>query len=537
MDILKNPFSILGATTRDSRHKIIELEEERRLLSDADECMAAQSILTHPRKRISAEVAWLPGVDPAFSDEVLRHLDSPNQNLLNITSLTHIARANLLITGLSRLPNLSSANIVEWILAIAQASEAINSETVCATLNEDRRVSGFPEITDLSAIDDEIRKQRRYYSQTLTSVLENLPVPEPVVRMPDGTEIPARNYGPLNAEWDQARATTLRNNNQQSANECARVMTLILERSTSNGKYQCPILIKDLVSTYELSVQDSLEQKKKIIEAQDEKLRAMADAKNPDTTLVPIVDQLLESVKEWDILAQPIQLREKSTGQRHDASFEMARCFRGLAADLFIEYRKFDFSRKILSTLKEVFAEVPEITEQIIEDLKALEEQILFVIGMEKFEEINSQVEKLKNASDAKQSDYTLTPMVNQLIQTVKTWTTSTQPVEANNAVAITVRNIALHLWNEHQKLDFAIQITNALIGVFKGVNGINEVNNRLSEDIITLYAMDRQRKQAMDRQRRYTIEQQQKNADTGCLLQIVIFGILGLIGALLQGC
>ena len=487
MDILKNPFHILGATTRDDRHSIMELAEERSLLSDADECMEARSILINPRRRIAAEVTWLPGIDPTLSDIVLRNLDSPNQNLLNITGLTHIARANLLVSGLSRLPNLSSSNIVDWILTIAQASETTDSETVQAILNEDRRASGFPEITDLSVIDDEIRQQRRYYSQTLTCVLEDL-----------------------------------------SANARARVMTLLLETSTSNGRYQCPILIKDLIPAYERGVEASLEQKKRIIEAQDERLRSMADANHPDTILSPIVDQLLEFLQEWDTLAQPIQLSRQSTGQRHDASFEMARRFRHLAADLFIEYRRPDLSRKILNTLKDVFSEVLEI-EQIVEDSNALEEQVRLVESMEEFENINAQVEQLTAASDARQPDYTLTPMVNRLIQTVRSWNPSTQPVEANNAVAIIVRNIALHLWNEHQKLDFAIQLTNALIGVFRGVNGMDEVNNRLNEDIIILYAMDAQRRQA--------IEQQQQKGGTGCLLQIVIFAVLALIGALLQGC
>ena len=488
MDILKNPFHILGATTRDNRHRIMELAEERSLLSDADECMEARSILIHPRRRISAEVAWLPGIDPTLSDIVLRHLDSPNQNLLNITGLTHIARANLLVSGLSRLPTLPSSNIVEWILTIAQTSESINSEAVCAVLNGDRRVSGLPEITDLSTVDDAIRNQKRYYSQTVTSVLENLPV-----------------------------------------NARARVMTSLLETSTSNGKYQCPILIKDLIPAYELGVQDFLEQKKKIIEAQDEKLRAMIDANSPDTTLAQIVDQLLEAVKEWDTLAQPIQLSKQSSGERHNASFEIVQRLRILAADLFGEYGKFNISRNIINMLKEVFAEVPELAEYISEDAEALEEQIPLVRGVEKFKEINGQVERLKEAADAKSPNYTLTPMVNQLIQTVKTWNTTTQLIEVNNAVAITVRNIALHLWNEHQKLDFAIQITNALIGVFKGVNGMDEVNNRLKEDIMTLYAMNIQR--------RRTIEPPQKRGDTGCLLQIVIFVAVGVIVALLQGC
>ena len=457
MDLLKNPFHILGATPRDNRHTIMELAEERSLLSDTDACMEAQSILIHPRRRISAEMAWLPGVDPVRATEVLRQLGAPNQNLLNIPGLTPIARANLLVSGVSRLSNLPSSNLVEWILAIAQSSEAINSETVCATLNADRRVSGFPEITNLSTIDDEIQKQKNYYSQVLSSVLENL-----------------------------------------SVAERASVLTLAVEWSTGNGKSICPILIEKLILSYERSVQDSLEQHKKIIEAQDEKLRAMADAKHPDTTLSPIVDQLLESVKEWDTLAQPIQLSKKSTGQRHDASFEMVGRFNNLAAALFFEYRKPDFSRKILNTLKDVFSEVPEIVEQIVDILRELETQIGLVIAIENFENINTQVENLKDASDARQSDSILTPMVNQLIQTVKSWDTTIQPVEVNNAVvlqpveinnavALIVRNIALHLWNEHQKLDFARQITSALIDVFQGVDGMEEVNNRLSEDITTL--------------------------------------------------
>ena len=71
--------------------------------------------------------------------------------------------------------------------------------------------------------------------------------------------------------------------------------------------------------------------------------------------------------------------------------------------------------------------------------------------------------------------------------------------------------------------------MTNALIGIFKYVNGMEDINRRLNEDIATLYSINMQRKSI--------IEQQRKNGGDGCLLQIVIFGILGLIGALLQGC
>ena len=480
MDLLKNPFHILGATTRDDKHRIMDLAEERSLLSDADGCMAARTILTHPRNRISAEIAWLPGIDPERTDEILKRLETPDQNLHGNTGLTHIACANFLVSGLSRLANLASSNVVEWILAIARASEAINSEAVRATLNEDRSASGFPQIPDLSTIDDEIRKQKNYYRQVITSVLENL-----------------------------------------SVTERARALTHAVESSIGNDKTRCPILIEDLVTSYERGVEEFLEKKQKIIEAQDKKLRAMVDAKNPDSALRLIVNQLIQTVKEWDTIAQPIQLSKRSRGERHTASFEIARRVRKLAVDLFRDHGKFDFSRKILNMLKEVFAEVPEIAEHITADLKALR-------GFEKFEEINTFVEILKVAADAKGLDYILAPMVDELIQTVKTWEPTKQPFEANEVVAIVVRNMALHLWNEHQKLDFAIQITNALIGIFKYVNGMEEINRRLNEDIATLYSINMQRKSI--------IEQQRKSGGDGCL-PIVIFGILGLIGALLQGC
>ena len=488
MDLLKNPFHILGATPRDNRQRIMELAEEQSLLSDPNKCAAARAVLINPRNRISAEVAWLPGVNPEHIESVLKQLVSPSQYLLNIIGLSSIASANVFTAGLSRLSNIASTNLVEWILAIAHAYEKIDPEEVRGTLNEERNLSGFPQIADLSVITAEIQNQRRYYSQTLSFVINNL-----------------------------------------SVAERARILTLTLETVIGNDNNRYPILIDDLIQSYEVEVGNDLEKKQKIIEAQDKKLRSMADAKNPDTTLQPIVNQLIEAVKDWDTIAQPIQLSKRSRGERHAASFEIASHLRILGADLFKifsddpinEYGKFEFSWKILNMIKEVFAEVPEIVEGIDRDLKLLKEQIPFVTGVKKFKEISTQVEKLKEAADAKKPDYTLTPMVNQLIQNVMTWEPYKQPIEANEVVAIVVRNIAIHLWNEHQKREFAIQITFSLTLLFKRVPGMDKINKQLVDDTAELIM----------------IKQEWPRGGTGCLLQIIIFSILGLIGALLQGC
>lgn len=542
MDLLKNPFHILGATTRDNKHSIMELAEERSLLSDADECMEARSILINPRRRISAEVAWLPGINQTLTNGFLNLLERSaelrmelfhkliafmenvnetgyEQSLFGNEKLIPLSRANLLAAGLARVHDHSSDDIaqwsgyiyrhsppttVQWILEIAKAFDGIEPKDICLTINEERRESGFPEITNLSTIEDELHNQRQYYQQVINLALKDLSI------------------------W-----------------ELARTVTIGIETATDKGEKHGPILIEDLVVWYETYIQEPLENVDMKINMHIEDIRARADAKQTDSNVAFMINELIQTVKEWDILAQPIQLSKKSRGERHNASFEIAQRLRVLAADLFGEYGKIDFARSIINVLKEIFAEVPEIAEYISEDAQALEEQIPLVRGVEKFKEINEQVEELKEASDRNEPDYTLTPMVNQLIQTVRSWNPSTQPVEANNAVANTVREVALHLWNEHQELDFAIQITNVLFEVFVSSKGVDvEVATRLTEDKAALIKIDAQRR-LIDAARRRETTQRPVNTenhpvDSGCLFKIVmysIFGILALIGALSQGC
>ena len=118
MDLLKNPFHILSATIRDDKIKIMDLAEECRILSDTNECMDAHSTLTRPQNRISAEIAWLPGVNPEHVDSLLKLLDSHPQNLLNIVDLTPLARANLLTAGVSRLTITESTNLLSGYLRL-----------------------------------------------------------------------------------------------------------------------------------------------------------------------------------------------------------------------------------------------------------------------------------------------------------------------------------------------------------------------------------------------------------------------------------
>ena len=333
MDLLQNPFYILNATPRDNRRRIMELADERSLMLDSSECTQARSDLTNPRKRLSAEVAWLPGIGPKRAVEVLALIESSPPELLSIDKLTSVARANLLAAGLSRLSDCSSDDIAEWILEIAWAFEDIDPEELSVILNEERIVSGFPEITDLSAVETEIQERRHHYRQVIKAALDNL-----------------------------------------SAKDLVEAVTIAVESATDDGEEQGPILIDDLVDSYEVEAQAFLEKEEGNIKVLVEKIRTAADAERPDSTLAPMINQLIQVVKNWDTVAQPIQVSTKSRGLDHDASRRVAMLVRGLAIDLFNEHSKLEFSQQLTNMLQEVFAEVGEVAERTAEDASTLDE-------------------------------------------------------------------------------------------------------------------------------------------------------------------
>lgn len=333
MDLLQNPFHILNASPRDNRRRIMELADERSLLLDSSECLEARSELTNPRKRLSAEVAWLPGIGPKRAGEVLSLIQSSPTDLLAVDNLSSIARANLLAAGLARLPDLNADDVAEWILEIAWAFEDLDPDELSVIINEERIVSGFPEVSDLSAVEAEIQERRRHYRQVIKSALDNL-----------------------------------------SPKELVEAVTVAVESATDDGEEHGPIMIADLVDSYEVEAQGFLDKEEGNIRALVEKLRAAVDAERSDSTLAPMVNQLIQVVKNWDTVAQPIQVSTKSRGLDHDASHRVAGLVRGLVIHMFNEHGKLDFSQQLTNMLQEVFAEVGEVAERTTEDADALGE-------------------------------------------------------------------------------------------------------------------------------------------------------------------
>jgi hypothetical protein len=334
MDILKNPFFTLGVTTRDDRRQIMSMAEEKSLFSDEEIGSEASSTLTNPRKRLAAEVGWLPGVGPRRATEALALIQSNPQAIQYLPNLPPLARANLLAAALVRgFEYIKINDASDWIIELAEAHEAIDVESTMILINEERAVAGFPAVTNSDVIEVEIQQGRRqHYMRAVKDALNTL-----------------------------------------YSSDLVKVVTKTVETVTEGGKTHAPILIDDLVDSYEVEAQEFLEKEAGNIETLVKRLRITADAEKPFPKLDPLIHQLSKVIKNWDTVAQPIQVSTRSRGMNHNASYQVAALVRGLAIYLTNELKLTGHSRRLTSLLQDVFAEVDKIVDQTTKDLLALD--------------------------------------------------------------------------------------------------------------------------------------------------------------------
>jgi hypothetical protein len=171
----KNPFAILGVTTRDDRKKIAEQAEDKSLDLDHDVCQKARSDLTHPRNRLSAEIAWLPGVSPRKASQLLEGLLRNPMAIREESGLPTLAHCNLMAAAFEAVnANDQAEDVAEFIQEIAYLVDDLDLDEVVRDINEDRAVSGFPEIKD-DQVEHEILERKRYFKTAIKDALNRLP--------------------------------------------------------------------------------------------------------------------------------------------------------------------------------------------------------------------------------------------------------------------------------------------------------------------------------------------------------------------------
>jgi hypothetical protein len=332
MDILDNPFWILEATLRDNRRRIMELAEEKSLISDEVVIDSASSALTNPRKRLGAEISWMPGLGPKRVSELVAMLQSNPNEIPEQDGIPSLAKVNLLVSGLKSMSEkIGKDDLPEWIVRIAEAYDDVVPDEALSLINEEREVSGFPSVTDQHAFEAEIESRRQHFKAVIRDAL-----------------------------------------NQLAPDDLVMVVTNVVEEVTEMGELAAPLLIDDLVDTYEVEAQAFLDKEESIIQGLTEKLRLAVDSGGSRSSLTPLVDQLIKVVRNWDSVAQPIQVSTKSRGLDHEGSHRVAAVVRDLAIHMFNKHDKLDFSQQLTNMLQEVFAEVGEVAERTAEDADSL---------------------------------------------------------------------------------------------------------------------------------------------------------------------
>lgn len=326
-----NPFCVLGVTTRDDRRKIVEMAEERALHLDHDTCQKARSDLTNPRARLCAEMSWMPGVAPRIAEKLARTLSEDPQSVRSDESLPELARANLMAAVFELIDEDEDADsIAEFIRDFAWVAETIDAEEVLRDINEDRAISGFPDIKGVEAIEEELVERRKAYRSALKNLLDSMDPDKLVETMIDA-----------------------------------------VSAATDDGEDQGPALIDELADAYEIETQDFLQKESENISKLVESVRQAAP--RGQSAVSPILDKLERVVRNWDRVAQPIQLSAKSRGIQHRPSREIAYELRSLGIDLNNEHDMLDQAHRMTELLQELFAELPEVVERLGQDAEAID--------------------------------------------------------------------------------------------------------------------------------------------------------------------
>lgn len=328
----RSPFALLGATTRDDRKHIVQLAEERSLELDPDLCQKARSDLTNPRTRLSAEISWFPGVSPRKASQLIEGLLHDPMAARKESGLPTLAHLNLLTAAFEVVEGEhDTEDLAGFIQEVAWLAEDLDPEEVLRDINEDRAVSRFPEVRTLDQIEAELTERKRYYRNAIKDALNRLP-PMALIQ----------------------------------------VMAKTVDGATSGGEDHAPELIDDLVDSYETETQGVLQKEAENVHKLIEAVRGSATS--GEAVIRPYVDRLDAVARNWDKIAQPIQLSAKARSIDHEPSLRLAFEIRSLAVDLFNEHDMPTQSQRLTGLLQELFSELPDVTVAVERDAEALAE-------------------------------------------------------------------------------------------------------------------------------------------------------------------
>ena len=436
-----NPFKILSVSPTDNRREIARQAEEKALLLDSQKCTDARTTLTNPQRRITAEIHWfldcsaeeVKEID-SFISSSLAGNDIDDFSWENYCALTQL---NIQLACLNA-HNFNNAPIVKYyILGISRLFESVAADDILQLINDNRRKSGFPEVSKILDIESALGDMRSEIRQSLSQKLQVLP------------EI-----------------------------QYTKIVTLLSESYSGNQRYKGHAILEDAISEYQIYINDTLHKQGQAI-TKTAKFIAMGAQK---INVSQAVSDLIDSLYTWDKLAQPLQLGALTKGSAHEESKEMLLALRDLALKLHNDFGMSSESLAITKATQEVFKELTEYIELLSDDNKTLtrliEEKDAEDILSPILETVLKAFEALKSCPENQRTsklNNLITCIKGANVQIKKQISDKKEAASLRNALGMLAHSFAVALHNDHQRTDDSISIVNAIEPLFADLPEVAE--------------------------------------------------------------
>lgn len=340
MRVDDHPFQILGITSRSNKQEILGHVNSQ---TDPDKITASRFQLTHPAKRLDAEVSWFPGIAASRTakliEAILSSPDLPLRPEATLAGLDCLCRFNVLAYWLNAHERLSPDLWEAALTHLVDESEGLDSDEVALNIapaiNADRAAAGLPQITDTSAAEGAII---RLIGNTAADLAERL----------------------------------------MNCRQHSQVVVTVVEHDIGHGEADASAFVGHFVDRYQILVKPTLDRYGDRAVAPCERILSIARAsaaqrQSPSTArLRAAVSELEERLSQWAAIARPIQWLMKSRGQKDPASIELGQRIRSIAVTLANECQLYEEAESIINVLSVTFGQVSELTDLMEKDLETL---------------------------------------------------------------------------------------------------------------------------------------------------------------------
>ena len=354
MTLQNNPFFILNISCSAGRREIISAAEEMSFMLDPDVCTKAQNELINLNKRLSAEISWFNDVDDTAAAEIRECIENgrpvPTAGLVSLSKLN--ATVYNFVVGAVTDPYMMGY----IVLNIDEQFYSLDVGEITSSINRNRTAAKLAPVQeqDVSA---ELGNKREEIRQIITDKLSA-------------------------ADTDSY----------------VRLVTMLAEKYSADDEYDDRVIISDVIDQYEVRMQSVLEKHEEEIE---KKISSIKKLERGAAVEADIKD-LIESVRRWDIIAQPLQLKSQASGIPHKMSEHLGNELRQLSVFLHNEKGSTKEALMLVEAMKGVFAELGILSEQFETDSNLLNQLLEGEKGAAEFgrelKEFQEESERIKSS-------------------------------------------------------------------------------------------------------------------------------------------